>query len=233
MHKFCQVFGGRRVLLPVIHVANSIQANQNAEIAFGAGADGVFLINHSIPSDRLIDAWRLVLHTYPDRWVGMNFLDHDAYNGLSHLPGDIGGYWCDDIGMRERAEYPDQQAARVRSWQRELCLNEMLLFGGVAFKGREHVNDPGRMAKLAMPHLDVVTTSGVRTGSAPDLGKIKAMREDIGDFPLAIASGITRENVPSFLPLADCFLVATGISEGEYRLDYAKVKQLADIIHAY
>jgi predicted TIM-barrel enzyme len=71
--------------------------------------------------------------------------------------------------------------------------------------------------------MDVITTSGMATGSAPAVEKIRSMREAIGKHPLAIASGMTPENVSQFMPYADAFLVATGISKSSYELDPAKV----------
>lgn len=58
------------------------------------------------------------------------------------------------------------------------------------------------------------------------------MKSAIGAAPLAIASGITPENVGAYLGICDCFLVATGISQNVSELDGAKVKQLATRIYA-
>ena len=58
------------------------------------------------------------------------------------------------------------------------------------------------------------------------------MKEAVGDFPLAIASGITPENVADYLDVADCFLVATGISRSFTELDPAKVRSLSEQVGA-
>lgn len=55
----------------------------------------------------------------------------------------------------------------------------------------------------------------------------------IWKHPMGLASGITAENVSSFLPYVDCFLVATGISRDFHNLDESKVKQLVDLIRKY
>lgn len=54
-----------------------------------------------------------------------------------------------------------------------------------------------------------------------------------GNGPLALANGVTPENIDSFLPYADCFLVATGVSRSFRMLDPRKVKLLAEKIRAY
>lgn len=59
--------------------------------------------------------------------------------------------------------------------------------------------------------MDVVTTSGPATGQAADIAKIKTMRASLGKTPLAIASGISPENISLYLGVADCFLVATSL----------------------
>ena len=56
-------------------------------------------------------------------------------------------------------------------------------------------------ARNAMPYMDVVTTSGPGTGKAAAPEKIRTIRQAIGDKPLAIASGVTPENVPDYLPV--------------------------------
>ena len=59
--------------------------------------------------------------------------------------------------------------------------------------------------------MDVVCTSGVKTGTAPDLDKMKAFKQGCGkDRVLALASGVTPQNVVSFIPYVNCILVATG-----------------------
>ena len=81
--------------------------------------------------------------------------------------------------------------------------------------------------------MEVVCTSGRRTGVAADVPKVRIMREAIPDVPLALASGVTPENVDGFLPYVEAYLVATGIEERFGVLDPARTKALADKIHGF
>ena len=81
--------------------------------------------------------------------------------------------------------------------------------------------------------MDVICTSGPATGLAADIEKIQRLYSARGEKTLALASGITPENVSEYLPCADHFLVATGISRSFYMLDPEKVKLLADKIKAF
>jgi uncharacterized protein len=76
--------------------------------------------------------------------------------------------------------------------------------------------------------MDVVTTSGAGTGQAAHLEKISAMKAALGDLPLAIASGITPENVRDYLPISDCYLVATGLGDSFEELNPDRVAALVD-----
>ena len=58
------------------------------------------------------------------------------------------------------------------------------------------------------------------------------MKAALGDVPLAIASGITPENVGCYLEIADCFLVATGISKSFVDLDAGLLQELVNTIRA-
>ena len=90
-------------------------------------------------------------------------------------------------------------------------------------------------AKLASRFMDVVTTSGIATGYSADIGKISAFRRGVGDHPLALASGITPENICDYMPWVDAVLVATGINKGEdfYNIDPHRLSQLLDNINNF
>jgi hypothetical protein len=58
------------------------------------------------------------------------------------------------------------------------------------------------------------------------------MKAALGRSPLAVASGITPDNVCEYLPHADCFLVATGISQSFHDLDPRRVARLVAEVRA-
>lgn len=230
MDRFREVFKNRHVVLPVIHVEGPKQAISNTAVAKRTGADGVFLINHKISCRKLLDIYRYILSKFPDFWVGLNILGLDAFSAFDRIFKKglwVNGLWTDDARIFER-EDDQYEAERIK----QLFLIKRwkgLYFGGVAFKYKRHVDDLERAARIAARYMDVVTTSGSATGKPADVEKIRRMRKAIPGKPLAIASGITPDNVSDYLE-ADCFLVATGISRNFYTLDEAKTKRLIEII---
>ena len=53
------------------------------------------------------------------------------------------------------------------------------------------------------------------------------------DVALALASGVTADNVGAYLPYVDAYLVGTGIERALGVLDPLAVRALADAIHAW
>ena len=141
-----------------------------------------------------------------------------------------GGYWGDDARIDEHSAIDQQsEAAEILEVKRTVNWNG-LYFGGTAFKKQREVDpaDYSTSAKIACDYMDVVTTSGVATGMAADTSKIDTFRKSCGDKPIALASGITPENVHLYADLVDCLMVATGINlEGDfYNIDPERLKRL-------
>jgi len=224
MSTFRKVFKGKHTFLAVVHVEGGAQALRNARIAEQEGADGIFLINHSISYVSLVECYREIREQLPGFWIGLNCLDL-GMSAVSYIPKDTAGVWIDNAGVSEGRNpvVGAQEFARLRRDSEWFGV----YFGGVAFKYQGHIKNVARVAKLAVPFVDVITTSGPGTGMAADLTKICKMKMAIGNHPLAIASGITPENVEKYMPYVDCFLVATGISDSHTELNPFKVRKLA------
>ena len=225
-----------KVLLPVIHVLDTEQAERNTRIAIEGGAHGVFLINHDFPPEPFLPIIRHVRRKFSEFWLGVNFLGVtglDAFPLLGKLEREdcpVNAYWADNARIDENQNLDDQPEARKISEVREKCGWNGLYFGGTAFKKQREVapDKYETSARIASQWMDVVTTSGVATGFAPDLSKISNMRAGCGDTALALASGVTSDNAPHYFKDVDCFLVATGINiSGDfYNLDPKKMALL-------
>lgn len=229
------------VVTPVIHVTDIRQTLTNISHVARLGAQGVFLINHDFPVEPFLPILRAARAECPNLWMGVNFLAQPgrvAFPILGRLAAEgcqIDAYWADDACMDERqlTQTEAEAIAAIRAasgWQG-------MYFGGVCFKKQRPV-DPSLneySARLALPFMDVVTTSGVATGEATDLTKINDFRRGLGVAPLAIASGVTPDNAAQYAADVDCFLVATGINRpGDfYNIDPARLAALLDLTRAY
>lgn len=228
---FSKVFPHTHAVLPVVHVESEAQALRNVEIAVNAGVDGVFLINHSISSGELLEVHEAAVRCFPGFWTGVNCLDLSPSEVFERIPQTVRGVWVDNASIREdQAEQPE--AETIRAAQRQFA-PDCLYFGGVAFKYQRAVANLASAASIARDWMDVVTTSGPGTGHAADVTKIETLKSALDGVPLAIASGITPENVGDYLPYADVFLVATGISFSHTELDPARTRLLMERVRGW
>jgi hypothetical protein len=229
--RFRTVFPKGHIVLPVIHVVSQEQAHRNADIARRAGALGVFLINHSMGSGELLAIHESTSRLLPDWWIGVNCLDLSPVDVVRRVSYKVAGIWSDNAMILE-TEHEQPEADEVMATIRETGWPG-LYFGGVAFKYQRHVDDLSQAARTARQYMDVVTTSGPETGKAAHVEKIRAMKAALGDFPLAIASGITPENVQDYLPFSDCYLVATGVSDSFEEFNPDRVRALLNVVRTW
>lgn len=230
MANFKEVFRNEHVILPVIHVRSVEQTLTNAKIIRDAGADGAFLISmEGMDYLGLRNLHSTVKDELPDFWLGANFLDITTFDVFDIVNEKIDGVWADNADIMER--FKTQPLADAINEVRINSKWEGLYFGGVAHKYQRPVlqRDLPKAAAIAKNYMDVVTTTGVGTGIAADIEKIKIMKKALGDFPLAIASGISPENVESFMPYANAFLVATSLMES---IEYFNPKRVEALIKA-
>lgn len=226
------IFNTSKVVLPVVHVESYSQALRNVDVAIKAGADGAWLINHNQTGWELCDVAERVIASRPDFWIGINCLDWDALRTM-HIATEIRakGVWADDAGVDERKTVQDLLLThRFMKSQHFLTY-----FGGVAFKHQRHIKDENltKAASIASEYMDVVTTSGSATGKAADVNRIQKLKAGLVNTPLAIASGITPDNVKDYLPYADAFLVSTGISDSWSELNLEKTQLLVSRVKEY
>ena len=235
-NSFRAIFRNPRVFLPVIHPVSPVTALRSIETAVLSGADGIFLINQGMTSGQVLDFIPEVNNRYPDLWIGVNLLGiepEDVIELIAKLP--VGGIWSDNAGINENTEA--QTAAECFREARQRNRWNGLYFGGVAFKYQRQVPDARipDAARRAKAWMDVITSSGPGTSFAAPLDKVMALRLGAGDHPVALASGVSPENIEGFLPFVDAYLVASEIetSNGSGVLVPERTKLLATKIHGW
>jgi predicted TIM-barrel enzyme len=221
------IFRKQTSLLAVIHAESADQVIRNTDVALAGGADGVFLINHAISDAALVYCYHAARSRFESAWIGLSFMRLGATESVRLAPATASGLWVSDAGIEEQGPQPEDVHSLSRL--RAESGRDGLYFGGVAFKHQRPVKDPAAAARAAVPFVDVITTSGSATGSAPSTEKVASMRGAIGGHPLAIASGVSPENVQEYLHLVDCILASSSISDSEAELS---PKRLARLVRA-
>lgn len=180
---------------------------------------GLFLISHSNDDKVLCDVAKEIKVEYPRLKVGINLLQSRSPEDtvMKALDSGLDMVWFDFLGVTSESTGTD--AIIISSFIKDTPIE---IYCGVAFKYQKVDHHPEIAAEHAR-HLGFIpTTTGLATGSAPSIEKIKKM----SNGPLAIASGITPKNVAQFVPHVTHLLVATGISKDFNRVDPQKLDQL-------
>ena len=231
-----QVFRRSRVFLPVIHPGTKKSALQSIDTAVRSGADGIFLFNQGMSSAQVLDFIPQVYQRHPNLWIGVNLLGTEPEEVIGLVAGlPVGGIWSDNAKIDEMSDAQPageqfRQARNKAGWKG-------LYFRGVAFKYQREVDAAllPEAARKASPWMDVITSSGPGTGYAATVEKARALRSGAGTHPLALASGVSPENVDGFLPYVDAYLVASEIETAKYSgiLVPERTKLLAKKIHGW
>lgn len=230
MNVIPQTFGVEIAMLAVIHLSSRDQGVTQAKLAFDAGADGVFLIDHSRSWSAVAEAADAVFDA-TGGWVGVNALDLTALESMSAFVNQrsVRGVWVDNAGTDERSDkQPFAEAVDVirRNW-------DGVYLGGTAFKYQRAVTDLVAAGAVAAQHMDVVCTSGSGTGSAPDGDHVRQLALGAGRVPVAVASGVDVGNVAGLATAgARAFLVASSIAATFDTLDPQRTRALVDAVHA-
>lgn len=228
---------------PVIHCIDPYYKNgighaiRNTGLAIENGADGVFLICHGMGCEGLLYLYEIVRKQFPNVWIGVNFLD------ISPIKTFHGSSLCFDWSklsfVAKKCE--NLNALWIDGMPNErLPLSGIQVFGGVAFKYLSPHLSGAALAiacENAIRCVDVATTSGDKTGSAPSAEKLEIIKRHLGGrIPLALASGVSSNNIHKF-GAADIFFAASSICERNPKLgneEYLvpeKVRELVDLIH--
>jgi predicted TIM-barrel enzyme len=237
-------------IYPVVHVGQydfgGVAAARESDNAFELGADGVYLIDHFRGYDNtepLFDACDSLLRKSPDRYVGINILGLSPVFAMQALAKALGnrvaglvlpptGLWVDDMRSDSyRSEAMDYKKSDSR-------LQRVRIIGGVAFKYTDtYTENPDIARSEALYYkdsVDVVVTSGSATGKPASVEKCRAMKEAIDDKPLAVASGISIDNIVNYKGSVDEILASSSIetNPGSGKFDLEKLEALIKAAHS-
>lgn len=206
-------------ILPVIHHLDSVTTRDQVDLALNCGADGVFLISHNSRNHELLELAPRLRESNGQFWMGVNLLGFNVSQafGCAHAAG-FDGLWLDNAGVDGLSA--TNSALRLAFSRRQAPLGQkrMDVFASVAFKYQAPEPNPEQAARNALALGFMPTTSGAATGKAPEMGKIAGMSWATGR-KLAVASGLTPDNIADFAPLISHALVATGVSRDEHHFD--------------
>lgn len=204
---------------PVIHYKDDSTTISQAILAKTLNADGVFLISHIGNNEKLIPLAIEIKKLFPNFQVGLNFLGETALHTAKIVKeNNLDMIWADSCGVSSQGL--NEEGQELKDWASNN--QEINVFASVAFKYQRNESNPPLAANEAQNAGFIATTSGAGTGQAPSVNKIRDMSLATNG-QLAIASGMTCENIEEFVPYLSHILVATGVSKDDYHFDVDKL----------
>ena len=206
-------------IIPVIHYNSTTQLLKNIQTCIKYELNNVFLIDHSMKNDNLINEAIFLKQLHKNMWIGINLLGVPTINAISYPDLNLDGLWSDQSLTEDEINNRTFKG---------------LYFGGLAFKYQPQPLDLEYACKVAIKTTDVATTSGPGTGKPADIKKIENIRKYLGNHPMAIASGVNSENIKEYKNLnIDYVLVASsiiGIINNEEIISEVKLEKLLNSI---
>lgn len=211
-------------IIPVIHHKDEALSFKNAQVCAENKVYGIFLISMDGDNLGLSALAKRIKNTFPDLNVGVNHLGYSAIDSIyENLNYSLDMTWSDNPIVTG-----ESIAVEAEKIANEIHNTSHMFFNSVAFKYQKAEKNISQAVLNSKSLQFIPTTSGLGTGKAADLGKLKVMKDALNSYPLGIASGLTPDNVKEYVPFIEYGLVATGISEDFYTFDSIKLKKIIE-----
>lgn len=140
------------------------------------------------------------------------------------------------------------KAEEIILYRRRINAEEVALFTDIQVKHAQMLDPDKTIDVSAMQAMqvgsDALIVTGKWTGDAPKIDDLAATRKAVGNFPILIGSGATKENLSILLRFADGVIVSTSLKSGEYLrpeenrnlkdfhevIDFIKVKEFVCVV---
>ncbi|MCF6295365.1 MAG: BtpA/SgcQ family protein [Flavobacteriaceae bacterium] len=134
----------------------------------------------------------------------------------------------------------EAQAGDLLRYRKQINAEDVAVFTDIKKKHSSHAITQDisllETAKAARFFLsDGVIVTGSHTGEAASVDELKALKEVL-DFPILVGSGITQDNVLTYLPICDAMIVGSYFKEEGYwenDLSYERVANFMDYIKLF
>lgn len=229
--KFDEVFGkDSHVIICVVHVETIEQTMKEVDICFSTNIGGIMLINHNISYNEMIPIVIEVRNKYPQKWIGINFMDvyaFDVFECIKKYNLYVNGVWCDKSYINDGMSI-EQHIPRYINYCRFKYGWDGIYFGSVLFKHQQQTNLPETIKNCAI-FSDTITTSGTETGTAIEMEKLVGIYNNSQGVPIVLASGVSEQNICELKKYSRCSFVNSSISTNG-TIDKSKLENLLKMI---
>lgn len=233
------LFPKKKPILGMIHLKGNSdeavfeKAKEEIRIYEEGGIDGIMLENY-----------------YGNYYQLEKIMDYAAQGNLS-LPYGVNclnvDAMCFELAARYHADFmqidsvvghvkPRDEATLEEFFKLYRAKTDAYLIGGVRFKYQPMLSEHSLAEdlKIGMRRCDAIAVTENATGQETSMSKIEEFRAGVGDFPLVIAAGMTKENAGKQLLVGDMAIVGSYFKDthkdtGDVYLPH--VKEFMDVVN--
>lgn len=245
MYKLYENLGTENPILGMIHLKPTLgyegytnyadlleAAYEDAQNLQSAGFDGVIVENnYDLPHQIMVGPETAVtlskiiidLQAKGIKKIGLSVLWNDfktalALAKLHELPLVRVPVFVDDV----ETNYGQVMAAykEVLDYQTKISAQNVALICDIHVKHSKILSTHpiDESAKLAIKHgADALIITGKWTADAPATSDLAVVRDAVGDFPILVGSGATKDNAKELLKYANGIIVGTAVKGGQNR----------------
>jgi len=229
--KVFNIFNTEKILLPVLSCKDDVQFINNIEKIYPYIEDkkihGIWITsaNCDISIIEKVIKWKNDLKK--NIWLGINLIGENIFKVLEFIKiNNPDGIWIDNSYFNNETNF---NIPEIILDQFEKMNWNGLYFGGVMFKYQSIDYLKKEILNKTHEYIDVLTTSGIATGTPIDIDKLNYIYDSTNEkIHIAIASGISSENILNIKEKCNIFLFRSSIVDIDNNILIDKINLLCE-----
>lgn len=218
------------LVIPFVEIGQDKETLDLVREFFSLGANGVFLVNNSVPCEDLLLLYRDIRSLYPEKWIGLSLKDVLAHEIFEIFPPDVDAYWIDDLqviqGQMEGKDVDNILDLKMsKRW-------DGTVMGQIKISIYDDEKDFNFSMRIAKNFVDVVVLKSINS-----LSKTKqflnSIRSSVNPRDLGMSfSDIDNTNIKHYLPHVRYLLFFDGV-EGYRTIDVQRFASLVSMVRRF
>lgn len=215
---FKDVFPIEKPIIAMIHLKGDSRedilsrAQKEADMLISSGVNALIIEDYFGDEEDVIAMLKWLKEERPHYCYGVNILQQFS---KSYILAEEYGAKFMQVDSIAGHLVPEDDKLYEEECMQYYNRNKVLILGGVRFKYKEVLS--GRSVeedlKIGMKRCHAIVVTGDGTGMNTDIEKIRQFREIMGDFPLIIGAGLTKDNVAEQLYIGDGGIVGSFLKD--------------------
>lgn len=215
---FLELFKVKKPIIAVIHLKGEtkeeVMTRAKKEISIYAdnGIDGILMENYYGNYSDLVEALDYITSLNLNIPIGVNVLNQDAMCFHLAKKYDLDFMQIDSVVGHVKKRDEDTLEHFFKLYRKD-CRAKLI--GGVRFKYQPVLseNTVEEDISIARTRCDAIAVTQNATGEETSMEKIQQFRNELPNFPLIVAAGVTESNVVKQLEICDAVIIGSYLKD--------------------